>query len=262
VERTFPWDLVGQFDILTPQPTYGSDDSLLYLKGHLVYYSTGRELRHQLLQYPCLRSFEAFKTGPYFTEIADEGEWNYYIFKNKQITFAAFPGLADVRFHLSYGPPDSGVYELRDPWAFKREGDDGMFPLLPDERVAMVDSIREHHEQELTNRTTFSAQGSEYEIHMVEGQYDGDLWFEKKYALHLVTDTTKFNEDLGFGNRFFLRRKRGGPILDRQEPHRHIAIKPPRPAEEHIGAPRPYFIEGMYNHFQGEKYKGMLQTSY
>jgi hypothetical protein len=215
------------------------------------------------MRYPVLRDFESFRAGPWFGEIADEAEWSFYIMTNKQITFAGFPGLADVRFHLSLAPPDGGVYEIRDEWSFKEDSPDGMLPLLSDERSSVVNALSAHRKlvaekQEENGRPTFSHDGSEYEIEAVEGGYNGGLWFEKKYSLHVVKNVDRYRNDLGFGNRFILRRERGGPLLDRQEPNRHIVFTPAHPKEEWEGGHRPYLLEHMYNHFQGEKYKGTL----
>jgi hypothetical protein len=229
------------------------------IPGHLVFYSTSAVLLDQLVAHPSLRDFKSFRDQPWFTDIADEADWSFYILSNDQITFAAFPGLADARFHFSLGPPDAGTYELRNWWAFNKEQEDNLIPLLPEERAYVAQILVEHgasiaakHEEK--GQSIFTSEGSEYEIEARKGSFPGFIWFQPQFAFWVIRNDTLW-KDLGFGNRFILRRERGGPVLDRQEPARHIVMSPPRAKEPWEGGTKPYLMEGLYNHFQGEKYK-------
>jgi hypothetical protein len=206
IQRTFPWDLVGQFDIFAAAAADEAPDYLVFLCGHGVYFSTSSHVVNQAMKHPSLMDFDSFKNERWFGEMADEAEWSFYLLSNDQITFITFPAMADTRFHLSRAPPNTAVYELREHWAFKQDAPNGLMPLPEDERGAIIDTISQY-EQNITElrydrgRPTFTDQGSEYEIEFRFGEYDGLLWFDRQFAIHVTRDDGQFSSALGQGNR-------------------------------------------------------------
>ena len=70
-ERSFPWDVAQDFDIIVPHPyaLYPEDAVLLYMRGHLTFFRRSPELTAKFLEFPAFKNLESwlelsFDRGP------------------------------------------------------------------------------------------------------------------------------------------------------------------------------------------------------
>lgn len=111
---------------------------------------------------------------------------------------------------------------------------------------------------------TFSAQGVEREVDMRSGKEAAEgleLWFPPEfYVAYESTLGPSFDNNGGDMRRYLMRRAPNGPVTERFEPEHPLLVRVP-PGKEDTNAQystgnRPWLREGLYNHFQHEKYRG------
>lgn len=111
---------------------------------------------------------------------------------------------------------------------------------------------------------TFSANGVEREVEMRSGKEAAEgleLWFPSEfYVAYESTLGPGFDNNGGDTRRFLMRRAPNGPVTERIEPEHPLLVRVP-PGKEDMNTQyntgnRPWLREGLYNHFQHEKYRG------
>ena len=70
------------------------------------------------------------------------------------------------------------------------------FPSVPESRSLMTALLRDYVKSR-TKQPTFSDRGSEYEVQVREGEWPNFIWFSKALAVDFVTDSDKFQGQLG-----------------------------------------------------------------
>ena len=111
---------------------------------------------------------------------------------------------------------------------------------------------------------TFSAKGVEREVEMHSGKEAAEgleLWFPPEFFVAYESTLGPSFDNNGADTRSYLmRRAPRGPISERIEPERPLLVPvPPENTDmnaQYSTGNRPWLREGLYNHFQHEKYRG------
>ncbi|KDQ20882.1 hypothetical protein BOTBODRAFT_169589 [Botryobasidium botryosum FD-172 SS1] len=253
-ERSFPWDIAEDFDILVPAaPTNGDDIILLYLPGHLAFFKHATHISDQFMNLPNLQTMDAYMTMPWIGSDAEECEYSHFAFLDSNLTFLRFNAMVYTRFHLS--SPEAGTYNLENEYRWDLSPAPLPFPTTTESRKIIYSLVREH-ENTWTKKPIFSEAGTEYQVTLREGEWPSFFWCSKeRRAIDFVTNYTLYQRE--FGKRYVMRRTSRGPIFDRQEPDEPILFLPATPdaSETYNRHNRPYLRELLYNHFQVEKYR-------
>ena len=149
-------------------------------------------------------------------------------------------------------------------------------PTAVDVRLT-INSILSRRGREWNQRPTFSKQGREYVVELRDGLFPHWVWFPKQFAVDYVADYTLVPPGVGnrlvslshsfftyclvviilvCWHRYTMRRAKNGPVTERTEPNDPIVVPPKDLTTDFDTTNRPFLVELLYVHFQGEKYTG------
>ncbi len=127
-----------------------------------------------------------------------------------------------------------------------RKHQDALVPLSMTslgQRNDLIEAVRTWRAKQ--RRATFTSEGQEYTVDLHDGEFPGGLWFPKQFSVHYRPDYGRVpKNDV---RRYLMRRAPNGVIVERVEPMPPVYIE--------VDGARWTMTEGLYNHFQAEKYQ-------
>lgn len=198
--------------MLVPGASINGKEVLLYLPGHLMFFRHAKHVVDEFMTLSNLRSPEAYLKDPWigpdagelvilFTKnlaltlgpIVEESDYSHFAFLNTRLTFLWFEAMISTQYHIS--SPGTGMYNVHNEWWWDF-WTPTPFPSVAESRSLMTTLIR-GYVKSWTKRPTFSDRGSEYEVQVREGEWPNFIWFSKGLAVDFVTDSDKFQGQLG-----------------------------------------------------------------
>jgi hypothetical protein len=166
--------------------------------------------------------------------------------------------MVDGTHHLS---TLDGVFAIEnDGWLERAAPDEpteaALVRLAPQITAALAAHAADTHP-----RATFSDAGQEAEVQLgfgADAAGDFYLWFEPQFAVTyrsaLGASTAGHGRDM---RRYLMRRAPRGPVTERLEPEEPRVVAPLKslPGWTYDMQNRPWLREGLYSHFQAEKYQ-------
>ncbi|KZO97220.1 hypothetical protein CALVIDRAFT_79554 [Calocera viscosa TUFC12733] len=241
----FPWE-AKSYDVLIPATP---DDTLLFLRSHLAFFSCHPETEQKLLMFPNLASPEIYverhKPGEFLA--IEESEYSAFIIRNPDISFLILPeAMAHIPVHLftastlKYYTP-GGVFRTSayDPPTTPSISSMPVLDLLPLLTTSPPARL-------------FSPKGITRPVSIFAGSYEYGLWFPLEFATHynhFHPVPEGWRRIVGRGGGY-----RGGEegVWERLEPPREARGALPVGGEGEAVQ----VVEGMYLHWFEEKWNG------
>ncbi|KAF8320047.1 hypothetical protein DL93DRAFT_2094499 [Clavulina sp. PMI_390] len=287
-DRLFPWDVIGQFDLLIPQTPSNGEQILMYMSGHLMFFKHEKRVLEEFFNFHALRSAQIFIDAPrdWIDPGAEEVDYSTFVMLNNNLTFYAWSALSWSGTHVSTTngifsldrghmvPLASGIVEASDT-ARIQEGRARVVGFVHDIQKTKPPQGCETHVTPSSTyggsslsglklpcayRPAFSNRGTEYPVTFHAGTFAGWAWFRPEFTVHYEPNYTHeayTRVRRHDAHRAVIRRAINGPVVERIEPQRYRLIPPYNVLEHERELSKeydPYLIEFLYNHYQGEKY--------
>ncbi|KZV70269.1 hypothetical protein PENSPDRAFT_651666 [Peniophora sp. CONT] len=268
LDRTFPWDLVNDYDVFIAGAPTGNPKMQLFMPGHMTVFRNSPEVAREFLKLEEVSSYDKFMTMEWIIRPAsdgcEEGEYSHALLVLSTLRWLRFDAVVDSTHHIS---TLDGVFSIEN-WAWIKhsmvEGielpaADEAF-LRPEIRRQINAALRKHR-KDAVREPSFSPAGQESEIavrtddEIIDGWF---LWFPRRYAVLYMSEVGPTLDNGGRNHmRYTGRTNPAGPVTERFEPiQKDMILEPLAPIgdwhySEHN---RPWLRESLYNHFQNEKY--------
>ncbi|KAF8320046.1 hypothetical protein DL93DRAFT_2153074 [Clavulina sp. PMI_390] len=289
--RVFPWDMIGQFDLIIPAFPADLDRVMVFMSGHLMFFKHEERVMNEFFHFPHLQTIELFlqTDKDWIDGAAEEADYSHFAVLNKNLTFVHFSALSWTNHHISTSdagvfsvdhgaeiPLADGTSEKSDPALYQqareylveviRENARKMKPPTLCEAHMVSQSMFGGAKDGVTlpcpSTPTFSKNGMEYPINLIEGDHGAEVWFAPELVVDYIPDYTQEAYHLvrrDSGRRLVMRRAINGPVVERVEPTDYIILNPLDDLEgkkdTYTRDNRPYLIEYLYNHYQNEKHQ-------
>ncbi|KAF9031525.1 hypothetical protein BDZ89DRAFT_1063922 [Hymenopellis radicata] len=248
--RCLPWDIAPQFDVLVPTAPSWADDILVFTPGHMMFYRHSDDVVRELMNMPHVRDMDSFMQDPFLSHISEEVEWSHFTLLNANLSFVTFPAMVHQSIHVSTLDGVFGFDGVDTSAMRKHQSEaDALVPLSMtslEQRNDLIQAVRTWRATHQTrSRATFSSEGQEYTVALHDGEFPGGLWFPKEFSVHYQPDYGRApKNDM---RRYLMRRAPNGVIVQR--------VEPMPPAHIQVAGAQWTMVEGLYNHFQSEKYQ-------
>jgi len=260
-DRIFPWDVAYDFDVIIAGWPVALERVLLFTPGHMTVFRRSAVIAAAFLQHPPLASYENYVSLPLPSDAPEEGEYSHLLLTQTGFTFLRFDAMIEAAHHVS---SLAGVFSLENYYWADHSLGEGPPPVSVENAIVRTSAQIALAVRRLDGQApepTFSERGNETEVVLHDGAGAAEglfIWFPIEY-------TVSYLSVLGPGlpgngrdcRRYTMRRMRHGPVTERFEPVRRSIVDPPVPFPDWVydTSNRPWLREGLYMHFQTEKYR-------
>ncbi|KAI0033849.1 hypothetical protein K488DRAFT_69605 [Vararia minispora EC-137] len=269
VDRTFPFDVADDFDVLLAGAPTGNPKMQIFMPGHMTVFRNAPYVARAFFALEEISSYDNFMTMPWIirpdSDGCEEGEYSHTLLMRSALTFLRFDAVVESMHHIS---TLDGVYTIENAgWAVNAAVPDR--DLTTAEEAFTFEPMRRQISDALRARNatarrgpTFSDNSQEREVvlrddpEIAEGWF---LWFPRRYAVLYMSGLGAELKDGGRNwRRYTMRRVPNGPVVERFEPEDMVMLDPLAPRGDWIYGDwnRPLLREALYNHYQNEKYAG------
>jgi hypothetical protein len=232
-ERTFPWDLAPNYDVIaiTSQPDFAGQ-RLLFTRGHMAFFRHTPETQRKLHAYPPFASLEAYIEASPLRADAEESQFSHYYFAmNDAFTFLHVEGMIEQDTILL---SPKGVFYLQ---LHKEE-----FSLELRQQLLAITAAA--HDQSAFNQMhpfpSFTSSGIQKPSPVKTEGFQGSVWFPDMYIAYYEPGWVAGERE---HKAYFMRNAAHGPTEQRLEWR-----------DRYVLDSALNLNEGLYKHFQHEKY--------
>jgi len=205
VERTFPWDVAYDFDVVLGGAPTGNPKIQMFMPGHMAVFRNSPDVARAFFALEEISTYENFMHMPWIirpdSDGCEEGEYSHTLLMRSALTFLRFDAIVDSGHHVS---TLDGVYAIENAAWATHSAVRGSEPATV-EQAFLLEGVRRQIGEAVAKRNataqrrpTFSEMGKERRV-VLRDDYDISegwfLWFPRRYAvLYMSTLSAEFED--------------------------------------------------------------------